>query len=601
MIIVLITDTFNMHNNGITISAMRFAEGLTKIGNRVRVVCCGDPPQSGTDPKSGYQMYYVPEMYVPVASYFAHKQDTLFAKPVRSTLLKAMDGADVVHIYEPFALGREAQRIAKKMGIPTIAGFHIQPENITYNIGLGWCHAASRLIYRLMYLFFYRRFNHIHCPSKFIASQLQSHGYKASLHIISNGVHPDFHPGEEGEQKGNTFNILMVGRLSPEKRQDVIIKAVMESKYADRIQIYFAGYGPWEKKLRRLGAPLPHPPIFGYYTQDELIKLIRRCHLYVHASDVEIEGISCMEAFCCGLVPIISDSRYSAAGQFALSGNNLFKAGDPSSLAERIDYWLSDPERLRSAGREYALFGQEYSLKKSIMRIEHVYESLSSSSRNEYYHSRLFNLFSDFFYRFIAAPILCFWFRVVVGVRFVGIKNLRSVKGAVTVCNHVHMLDSTLVAIACYPRKVIFTTLRKNMESVFPGILVRLFGCVAVPESIKELEAFFDQMEISLDEGHIVHFYPEGELIPYDTDLRTFKKGAFYLAARARVPIIPMAISFRKVEGIRRLYRKKPTMTLHIGKPIYPTAIDFRRDSKNRMNVVREQMNAFISESVANE
>jgi len=94
----------------------------------------------------------------------------------------------------------------------------------------------------------------------------------------------------------------MIGRLSPEKRQDVLIRAVMKSRYADRIQLYFAGSGPWEKKLRRLGNKLPNPPVFGYYNRDELIKLIHECDLYVHASDAEIEGISLIEAFACGLV-----------------------------------------------------------------------------------------------------------------------------------------------------------------------------------------------------------------------------------------------------------------------------------------------------------
>jgi len=80
--------------------------------------------------------------------------------------------------------------------------------------------------------------------------------------------------------------------------------------------------------------------VFGYYNRDELIKLIHECDLYVHASDAEIEGISLIEAFACGLVPIISDSKQSAAAQFALGPQNLFKAGSPESLAEKIDYWL---------------------------------------------------------------------------------------------------------------------------------------------------------------------------------------------------------------------------------------------------------------------
>jgi glycosyltransferase involved in cell wall biosynthesis len=227
-------------------------------------VTWGDPDESGIEAGSGIDMYYMPELSLPIASILAHKQHTLFAKPVKETLARAIQGADAVHVYEPWPLGSAAQRVAKRLHVPVMAAFHTQPENITYNIGLGWFPLAAHVVYFMMYLFFYRRFSHIHCPSKFIAAQLRRHGYKAWLHVISNGVHPDFRPPECPQKRDkDIFRILMVGRLSPEKRQDVLIRAVRMSKYAGHIQLYFAGQGPWEKRLRRMGDTLPHPPIFG--------------------------------------------------------------------------------------------------------------------------------------------------------------------------------------------------------------------------------------------------------------------------------------------------------------------------------------------------
>src|SRR4029450_3838703 len=158
----------------------------------------------------------------------------------------------------------------------------------------------------------------------------------------------------------DTFRVLMVGRFSPEKRQDVLIRAVRRSRHAARIQLHFAGHGPREKRLRRMASKLVNPAQFGYYPQAQLIELIRSCDLYVHASDVEIEGVSCMEAFSCGLVPVISDSRRSATGQFALGPRNLFRSGDPSSLADRIDGWIDDPGALGAASKTYIRYGSLY-------------------------------------------------------------------------------------------------------------------------------------------------------------------------------------------------------------------------------------------------
>src|SRR5689334_6957090 len=276
MIITLISDTFNVNNNGTTVSAMRFAATLIARGHTVRVVACGEPHQA-TAP-DGPQMFHVPELVVPIASRLAHRQNTLFAKPVRDVLTAAITGADVVHIYQPWALGHAAERIARRLGVPAIAAFHVQPENITYNIGLGRFPPAAHLVYILLRLAFYGRFADIHCPSTFIAAQLRHHGYRARLHVISNGLDGRFRPGPDRTRDADEpFRVLMVGRFSPEKRQDVLIRAVQRSRHATRIQLYFAGQGPREKRLRRMASRLARPAQFGYYSQPDLIELIRDC------------------------------------------------------------------------------------------------------------------------------------------------------------------------------------------------------------------------------------------------------------------------------------------------------------------------------------
>jgi glycosyltransferase involved in cell wall biosynthesis len=130
-----------------------------------------------------------------------------------------------------------------------------------------------------------------------------------------------------------------------------------------------------------MASKLANPAQFGYYSQAELIEIIRGCDLYVHAADVEIEGMSCMEAFACGLVPIISDSRRSATGQFALDPRNLFRAGDPSSLAERIDGWIDDPAGLDAASETYARYAELYALDRSVEAIEQVYAAARDAHR----------------------------------------------------------------------------------------------------------------------------------------------------------------------------------------------------------------------------
>lgn len=592
MIITLVTDTFNVSNNGTTVSAMRFAHTLIARGHTVRVVACADEG----DEVDHLEIFAVPELVVPIASRFAHRQHTLFAKPVAETLTAAITGADVVHIYQPWPLGFAAERTARRLGVPTVGAFHIQPENVTYNIGLGWFPPAAHLVYFLLRVLFYGKFTDIHCPSAFIAAQLRHHGYRARLHVISNGVSTNFQPGP-GKPHEDVFRILMVGRFAPEKRHDVLIRAARRARNADRIELVFAGHGPAEKRLRRMAASLPRAAHFAYYSQDELIELIRGCDLYVHASDVEIEGLSCMEAFSCGLVPVIADSRRSATSQFALEPRNLFRAGDPASLAARIDEWIEDPAGLESASETYARYAQLYTVDRSVKAMERVYAQVGHAAEAPAGRAGLvYRLLATAFYYVIAMPLLFLYTRVVLGVRSEGGNRLPRSGGVLTVCNHVHTLDSALVALALFPRRVVFTSAPMNLENRLYGGLVRLLGGVAVPPTASGLPRFFTEMELLLATGRVVHFFPEGELKPYDTSLRDFKRGAFHLAAQARVPVVPLSIRFAPPTG---WFRRKPTMVIVIGEPIVPTTTDPRSDRQIRMELTRRHMEDLITRAAS--
>jgi len=56
---------------------MRFAEALLQRGHQIRMLTCGDPSTSGKDKDTGFEMFYLPELKIPIASRLAHKQNTL--------------------------------------------------------------------------------------------------------------------------------------------------------------------------------------------------------------------------------------------------------------------------------------------------------------------------------------------------------------------------------------------------------------------------------------------------------------------------------------------------------------------------------------------
>ena len=94
---------------------------------------------------------------------------------------------------------------------------------------------------------------------------------------------------------------------------------------------------------------------------------------YVHPSDVEIEAISCLEAISCGLVPIISDSPRSATNAFALSGHNLFRAGDARSLAGKIDFMIEHPEERNALREQFRGYAENFRISRCIDRMEDMF------------------------------------------------------------------------------------------------------------------------------------------------------------------------------------------------------------------------------------
>lgn len=95
--------------------------------------------------------------------------------------------------------------------------------------------------------------------------------------------------------------------------------------------------------------------------------------LYVHAADVEIEAIACLEAVASGLVPVIADSPLSATPQFALDHRSLFEAGNVDDLAERIDWWYEHATARHQMARIYAESANQYRLKNSIRKAEQMF------------------------------------------------------------------------------------------------------------------------------------------------------------------------------------------------------------------------------------
>ena len=368
MKIALVTDVYGETNNGTCITARRLVENMKARGHEVVVIS----PYACSEP--GYVT--LEKRRFPAFRHYIESNGVTFARPDEALLRKGMEGCDLVHFLMPFKVCQVGVRIAQEMGIPYTTAFHCQPENITSHIFMLHTSLPNKFFYHLFWKRFYHDTHFVHCPSQFIADQLTENGYDLDKRVISNGVAPIFRhkETEKPAEWKDRFCILFTGRYSPEKRHDLLIRAAQQSRYADRIQLIFAGNGPRRGAIEKMGSALKHPPILGLYTSEELCNVINSCDLYVHPSDAEIEAISCIEAFTCGLVPVISDSPKSATNQFALTERNLFRQGDAGSLARQIDYWVEHPQEKAELSQQYREYAEQFAIESCMDQMETMFE-----------------------------------------------------------------------------------------------------------------------------------------------------------------------------------------------------------------------------------
>ncbi len=367
MKITIVADVLGEENNGTTITAKRLIQHLKERGHFVRVISPSE--------EDGEGFIRVPKINFGIFNSYVAKNGVELAKPNEDMIRETIKDSDVVHILMPFFLGNVAIKMCRENGIPVTTAFHVQPENVSCHFGLQKSAFVNRRIYKFFHKHFYAYTEYIHCPTRFIAEELKKHGYKQDLRVISNGVDELYRAerGEKPEQYREKFCILSTGRLTKEKCQKLLIEAVKKSRHADEIQLFIAGQGPLLKKLVKAGEDLKNPPVIGFHPKEELVKMINYCDLYCHPSYAEIESIACVEAITCGLVPVISDSKKSAARYFALRPECLFSAGNSANLAQKIDYMIEHPEFRETLRTEYAEYAKQFALEKCIDEMEKMF------------------------------------------------------------------------------------------------------------------------------------------------------------------------------------------------------------------------------------
>jgi len=170
--------------------------------------------------------------------------------------------------------------------------------------------------------------------------------------------------------------------------------------------------------------------------------------------------------------------------------------------------------------------------------------------------------FRHWFSRMLAHAVVRTWFRVTVvhPERFLGVPALYAF-------NHLSWMDTALV-ISIFPKQPRLYMYGPKQADIHDGGRNKFMWWTGIPvpfspnksdmlTSVKRAQAVFDS-------GGVLAIAPEGEIHVHEGDLMPFEEGAAYLAIRAGVPIVPMAIT-----GTSWARFRAPVL-VRLGEPIQP-------------------------------
>jgi len=344
-VLVLCNNAF-VKGNGLCTAIQARIRRLRDAGIDARLMAAVNADENGPQPEFPLEHFKFP-LFEPII----YANGFRYAKANTKRMEQAIAWADIVHLEEAFPLEIKAANIAGRLGKPIVGTFHLFPENITANLGIAKYKFISNIILYAWRDWVFNKCSHIQCPTEFVRQHLLKHKFKSELHTISNGIEMEDRPLSANSPEGTLpIKIMCIGRLSNEKNQITLLKAMKYSRHAREIELQFAGHGPYYKKYQKIADKLytdgilSYRPKFGFYDKEELARLASEAYLYIHCAWIEVEGLSCVEALREGIVPIISKGALSATSQFALDERSTYPVFDAKALAQKIDWWIEHKE-----------------------------------------------------------------------------------------------------------------------------------------------------------------------------------------------------------------------------------------------------------------
>ncbi|MBQ7386560.1 MAG: 1-acyl-sn-glycerol-3-phosphate acyltransferase [Clostridia bacterium] len=172
-----------------------------------------------------------------------------------------------------------------------------------------------------------------------------------------------------------------------------------------------------------------------------------------------------------------------------------------------------------------------------------------------------------------------------------GLENMRELRGgAIITCNHFNPFDTfamhaAYLAAEC-DEHTLYRVIREGNYTSFPGFygyLMRNFYTLPLSSSRETMKKFSEATKTLLGRGHFILIYPEQSMWYNYRKPKPLKSGAYSMAVKNNVPVLPCFITMRDSDRIGDDGYPIQEYTIHIEKAIYPDASLFHKDAVDAM------------------
>jgi alpha-1,6-mannosyltransferase len=191
----------------------------------------------------------------------------------------------------------------------------------------------------------------------------------------------------------NATLLIGIGRLSSEKRWDMVIRAVEEVANARQVGLLLVGDGSRRSQLKRLAERCGRIDLLPPLTdRRKLARLFASADALVHGCEAETFCMVAAEARASG-IPLIVPDRGAAPDQFVGGAGGVYRAGDQRALQRAINDFIdggAEQQRMRAMRHSDVRTIEEH-----FGQLFARYSQLRSEHRVEPSHARSIRLVAD--------------------------------------------------------------------------------------------------------------------------------------------------------------------------------------------------------------